>query len=81
MDARAKGRDARPSMEEAKRLGAPVQKAYEAYRGMDTDALKKIYERSHRVSDLRGLSKGSLITDILRGEFGDRKVDAWAQAY
>jgi hypothetical protein len=68
-------------MAEAKRLGASVQKAYEAYRSMDIDALKKIYGRSHRVSDLSGLSKGSLITDILRGELGDRKVDAWAQAY
>jgi hypothetical protein len=43
---------------------------YKEYSRMDIEELKKIYSRSHRISDLRGVSKSNIITDIVIGEIG-----------
>lgn len=43
---------------------------YNQYKQRDIEELKRIYNRSHRVSDLRGLTKSNIITDIIHSEIG-----------
>jgi iron-sulfur cluster repair protein YtfE (RIC family) len=44
---------------------------YKEYSKMDIEELKKIYTRSHRVSDLKGVSKSNIVSDIVHDEIGD----------
>ena len=59
-------------------IAARIDKRYAELRGMQIDGLKAIYKRSHRVTtNLQGVSKQEFISDILRDEFGDKRVDEW----
>lgn len=51
-----------------------VEKEYQALRAASKDYLEGEVKRSHRVSDLRGLSKGDLINMILVDKFGERRT-------
>ncbi len=45
-----------------------------------TADLKDIYSRYHRVSDIRGVPKRDLVSDILAAEFGRKKISAFFDA-
>jgi preprotein translocase subunit YajC len=59
--------------EETKR----IQNRYSDLRGRSTQDLKSIMQRYHKIIDLREATKSTLCWDILRAEFGDKKIDAY----
>lgn len=55
-----------------------VEKRYHELRTLPKAELVKIYQRSHRVSDateLRRMTKSWLVSDILRDEFGEKRMN------
>lgn len=54
---------------------ADIASYYKKLRGMSTEDIKDIYSRSHRVTDLRGVPRYALITDVLRDRFGENRVE------
>lgn len=52
-----------------------VKKAYESYKKMSPEDLKKVHSRSHRVASYSGVSKSDLIADIMEAEFGRKRME------
>lgn len=74
---RLKGRSGEVSFFPDELVKEDIKQDYESLKKKSTTELKNIYKRSHRVSDTKGLSKDNLIFDILRAEYGDKKVDTF----
>jgi hypothetical protein len=53
-----------------------IRAEYDSYRKMPKAELKAIYQRHHRVSDVREADKQSLITGILSAKYGQSSVTA-----
>ena len=55
---------------------AGIKNRYAGLMKMSIADVRSIYTRSHRVCSVSGVPKMDLVTDIVRGEFGNRAVDA-----
>jgi hypothetical protein len=55
---------------------ADIKKEYDTLKKMAIADLKAMYQRSHRISDVSGMSKDSLVTGILRSKHGDKRFAA-----
>jgi hypothetical protein len=53
-----------------------VKTEYARLKAMPRDRLQQEYDRSFRVNSAKGEPKETLIADLLRAKFGDKKVDA-----
>ena len=56
-------------------VSSDIKREYDELMKMSISKIKDIFSRSHRVSDTQGVSKSSLVTDILRAKYGDKKVN------
>ncbi|MHB8484066.1 MAG: hypothetical protein ACYDBV_15325 [Nitrospiria bacterium] len=68
----AKGKD-----QASENPNADIESYCKKLKGLPTETLRDIYTRSHRVSDLRGVPRHDLITDILHDRFGERRVEKY----
>lgn len=62
---------------EAKKTVLKIDRRYSELKRRSSEELRTIYRRSHRVSDLRGVSKAAMICDLLRDEFRGLYVEMW----
>lgn len=52
-----------------------VRAEYQSLKDTDTATLRKIYNRSYRVCDLRGADKMTLVMGILDARFSTRRIE------
>jgi hypothetical protein len=57
-----------------------LTRRYAELKAKPTADLVAIYKRSHRISNTKGVPKSDLLSDIIRAEFGNKKVDTWMNA-